>query len=82
MTGRALAMASLHFIPQSQPVMVDCDITKILEKEVKPLFSRRSTAEKHLNERFSRTKAAHTAKATQQWCKKNLTNLIERDEWP
>ena len=25
---------------------------------------------------------AHTANATQQWCKKNLPTFIEKDEWP
>ena len=43
MTGRGLT--SLHFIPQGQTVMAEYYITKILEKEVKPLFSRRSTTE-------------------------------------
>ena len=36
---------SLHFIPQGQTVTEEYYITKILEKEVKPLFSRRSTTE-------------------------------------
>ena len=37
MTGRGLT--SLHFIPQGQTVAAEYHVTKILEKEVKPLFS-------------------------------------------
>ena len=67
-------------------------ITKILEKEVKPLFSRRSTTEEPVKRKLFTNKSsatfiqdgapAHTAKATQQWCKKNLSNFIRKDEWP
>ena len=56
MTGRGLT--SLHFIPQSQTVTAEYYTTKILEKEVNPLFSRRSTTEGPVNESFSRTEAA------------------------
>ena len=90
MTGRGLT--SLHFIPQGQTVTAECYITKILEKEVTPLFSRRSTTEEPVkrklftnnsNATFVQDSApAHTAKATQQWCKRNLPNFIQKDEWP
>ena len=90
MTGRGLA--SLHFIPQEQTVKEEYYITKILEKEVKPLFSRRSTTEEPVKRKLFTNKSsatfiqdgapAHTAKATQQWCKKNLPNFIKKDEWP
>ena len=43
MTGSGLT--SLHFIPKVQAVTAEYYVTKILEKEVKPLFSRRSTTE-------------------------------------
>ena len=82
MTGHCLT--SLHFIPQGQTVTADYYITKILEREVKPLFSRRSTTEEPIKRKLFTNKSsatfvqdgapAHTAKVTQQWCKK--------DEWP
>jgi len=89
MTGRGLA--SLHFILQGQTVTAESYITKILEKEVKPLFSRRSNTEEPVKRKLftsnSRVtfvqdgKPAHTAKATRQWCKRNLPNFL-KDEWP
>ena len=39
------SLTSLHFIPQGQTVTAEYYITKILEREVKPPFSRRSTTE-------------------------------------
>ena len=56
MTGRGLT--SLHFIPQGQTVTAEYYITKILEKEVKPLFSRRSTTYR----RACKTNAFHEQK--------------------
>ena len=83
MTGRGLT--SLHFIPQGQTVTAEYCITKILQKEVKPLFSRRSTKEEPVKRNLFTNKSsatfdpdgapAHAAKATQHWCKKNLPNL-------
>ena len=85
MTGRGL-----HFIPQGQTVTAEYYITKILEKEVKPLFSRRSTTEEPVKRKLFTNNSsetlvqdgapAHTAKATQQWCKRNLPNFIAKDE--
>ena len=90
MRGRGLT--SLHFIPQGQTVTAEYYITKILEKEVKPLFSRRSTTEQPVKRKLFTNNSsatfdqdgapAHTAKATQQWCKRNLPNFIQKDEWP
>ena len=90
MTGRGLT--SLHFIPQGQAVTGEYYITEVLEKEVKPLFSCRSTAEEPVKRKlFLKTSSvtfvqdgtlAHTAKATQPWCKKKLRNFIQKDEWP
>ena len=74
MTDRGLG--SLHFIPQGQTVTAEYYVTKILEKEVKPLFSRRSTTEELVKRKLFTNKIcvtfvqdgapAHTAKATQQ----------------
>ena len=85
-------LTSLHFIPQGQTVTAEYYITKILEEEVKPLFSRRSTTEEPVKRKLFTNKSsatlvqdgapADTAKATQQWCKKNLPNFIGNDEWP
>ena len=76
MTGRGLT--SLHFIPQGQTVTAEYYIAKILEKEMKPLFRRRSTTEEPVKRKLFTNKSsvtfvqdgapAHTAKATQQWC--------------
>ena len=46
MTGRSLT--SLHFIQQGQTATAEYYITKLLEKEVKPLFSRRSTTKERV----------------------------------
>ena len=91
MSGRGLT--SLHFIPQGQTVTAEYYITKIrLAEEVKPLFSQRSTTEDPVKRKLFTNNSsatfvqngvpAHTAKATQQWCKRILPNLIQKDEWP
>ena len=91
MSGRGFT--SLHFIPQGQTVTAEYYITKIrLEKEVKPLFSRRSTTEEPVKRKLFTNNSsatfvqdgapAHKAKATQQWCERILPNLIQKDEWP
>ena len=59
---------------------------------MKPLFSRRSTKEEPVKRKLFTNKSsdtfiqdgapAHRAKATRQWCKKNLPNFIKKDEWP
>ena len=59
---------------------------------MKPLFRRRSTTEEPVKRKLFTIKSsmtfiqdgtpAHTAKATQQWCKKNLPHFIKKDEWP
>ena len=84
-TGRGLT--SLLLIPQGQTLTAEYYITKILEKEVKPLFSRRSTTGERVKRMLSTNKSsatfvqngtlAHTciAKTTQQWCKENLPNF-------
>ena len=81
----ARSLTSLHFIPQSQTVREEYYITKILEKEVKPLFSRPSTTEEPVKLFTNKSSAAFVqdgapAKVTQQWCKENLSNFIEKYE--
>ena len=90
MTGRGLT--SLLFILQGQTVTAEYYITKLLEKEVKPHFNRRSTTEEPVKQKLFMDKSsatfvqggapAHTAKATQQRCKKNFPNFLQKDEWP
>ena len=84
------------YFPTFHPARTDCNgrvlHTKILEREVKPLFSRRSTTEEPVKRKLFTNNSnaslvqdgapAHTAKATQQWCKRNLPNIIQKDEWP
>ena len=69
-------VTSLHCIPQGQTVTAEYYITKILEKEVTPLFSRRSTTEEPVKRKLFTNKSsatfiqdgapAHTAKAVVQ----------------
>ena len=86
-----MALLSYIFIRLGQTVKAKYYITKILEKEVKPLFSRKSTKEEESVKRklFTNKSSAtsiqdgapaHTAKATQQCCKKYLPNFIKKDE--
>ena len=87
MTGRGLT--SLHFILQGQTVTVEYYITKTLEKEVKPLFRRRSTTEEPVKRKLFTNKSSATSvqdgapahTATQPWCMKNLPNFIQKSEW-
>ena len=61
-------------------------ITKILEKEMKPLFSCRSTTEEPVKWKLFTHRSSATlvqdgttalmTKTTQQWCKRNLSNFI------
>ena len=86
------SLTSLHFILQGQTVTAYYYIIKILEKEVKPLFSRHSTTEEPVKRKLFTNKSsaifvqddapAHTASATQLWCKKTLPNFIGKDECP
>ena len=88
MTDRGLT--SLYFIPHGQTVTAEYYVTKILEKEVRPLLSRRFTTENPIKRKLFMNKSgstfvqdgasAHTAKATPQWCKKTLPNFIQKDE--
>ena len=50
MTGRGLT--SLYFIPQGQTVTAEYYVTEILEKEVRPLLSRRFTTEKPIKRKL------------------------------
>ena len=76
--GRGLT--GIHFLPQGQTLTDDYYIKNILEKQVKPVLHR-----KNVNEATDKRKLfssnrhmtfvqdgapAHSAKATQVWCKK------------
>ena len=59
---------------------------------MKPLLSRRSTTEEPVKRKLFTNNGsaifvhdgapAHMAEATQKWCKRNLPNFIQTDEWP
>ena len=57
MTGRSLTL--LHFMKQGQTVMADY-ITKILQKEVSPHFSGRSTTEEPVKRKLFTNKSSAT----------------------
>ena len=73
-------------------VTADYYMENILKKEVKPLPRRRSATEAVDKQKlFSSNKQmtlvqdgapAHTAKATQALCGKNLPNFVAKTEWP
>ena len=50
----------LHFNPQGQTVTAEYYIIKILEKEVKPLFSRKSTTENPVKRQLFMNKSSAT----------------------
>ena len=60
MTGRGLTSLHFNFIPQGQTVTAEYYITKILEKEVKPLFSRRFTTEEPVKRKIFTNKSSAT----------------------
>ena len=85
-------LRSLHFIPQGQTVTVEYIITKILQKEGKPLFSPRSSTGEPVKRKLFTDKSSatfiqgdtptHTAIASQQRCKRNFPNFIQKEELP
>lgn len=90
MTGRGLT--KLHMLPTGQTLTSEYYINQILEKEVKPLTSRRQVTGGPIERKLFSSKKemtfvqdgapAHTSKATQTWCQKNLPNFIAKDGWP
>ena len=87
MTGRELK--KLHMLPTGQTLTSEYYINQILEKEVKPLTSRRQVTGGPIERKLFSSKKemtfaqdgaqAHTLKATQTWCKKNLPNFIAKN---
>ena len=90
MTGRGLT--TLHMLPTGQPLTCEYYINQILEKEVKSLTSRRQVTGGPIERKLFSSKKemtfvqdgapAHTSKATQTRCQKNLPNFIAKDGWP
>ena len=90
MRGRGLTR--LHILPSGQTLTSEYYIKEILEKEVKPLTSRRQVTGGPTERMFFRSKKAmtfvqdsaplHTSKAAQTWCLNNLPNFIPKDDWP
>ena len=90
MTGRG--PTKLHMLPTGQTLTSEYYINQILEKEVKPLTSRRQVTGGPIERKLFSSKKemtfvqdgapAHTSKATQTWCQKNLPNFIAKDGWP
>ena len=90
MTGRGLA--KLRTLPTGQTLTSEYYINQILEKELKPLTSRRRVTGGPIERKLFGSKKettfiqdgalAHTLKPTQTWCQKNLPNFIAKDGWP
>ena len=90
MTGRGLTR--LHILRSVQTLTFEYYVKEILEKEVKPLTSRRQVTGGPMERKlFSSNKAmtfaqdgapAHTSKVAQTWCHKNLPKFIPKDVWP
>ena len=88
--GRGLT--KLHMLPTGQTLTSEYYINQILEKEVKPLTSRHQVTGGPIERKFISSKKemtfvqdgapAHTSKASQTWCQKNLPNFIAKDGWP
>ena len=83
MTGRGLT--KLHMLPTSQTLTSEYYINQILEKKVTPMTSRRQLTGGPIERKLFSSKKemtfvqdgapAHTSKATQTWCQKNLQTL-------
>ena len=88
--GRGLT--KLHMLPTGQILTSEYYINQILDKEVKSLTSRRQVTCGPIERKLLSSKKemtfvqdeapAHTSKATQTWCQKNLPNFIAKDGWP
>ena len=90
MRGRGLTR--LHILPSGQTLTSEYYIKEILEKEVKPLTSRRQVTGGPTERMFFRSKKAmtfvhygappQTSKAAQTRCLNNLPNFVPKDDWP
>ena len=89
MTGRGLS--KLHLPPTGQTLTSEYYINQILGKEVKPLTSRHQVTGVPIERKLYSSKKettfvqdgepAHTSKATQKWCQKNLSKFIAKGGW-
>ena len=90
MTDRGLT--KLLMLPTCETLTSEYYINQILEKDVKPLTSRRQVTGGSIERKLFSSKKemtfvqdgapAHTSKATQTWCQENLPNVIAKDGWP
>ena len=89
MTARGLT--KLHIILQKTYVNSNYYISKILEKEVKPAFSRTKISIDYVTKLFSRNcdelfqqdgARAHTSTATITLLDKNIGQYIPPEDWP
>ena len=90
MTGRRLT--KLHMLSTGRTLTCEYYINQALEKIVKPLTSRRQVTGGPIERKLFSSKKemtfvqdgalAHTSKASQTWCQKNLPNFIAKDGWP
>ena len=90
MTGCGLT--KLYMLPTGQTLTTEYYINQIFEKEVKRLTSRRQVTGSPIERKLFSSKKemtfvqdgalAHTSKASQTWCQKNLPNFIAKDGWP
>ena len=86
----ARGLTNLHIIPQKMNVISDYYIHDILEKEVKPAFSRMQTStDLTATKLFSRNREgmfqqdgahAHTSKATITWLDANIKHYIPPED--
>ena len=90
MTDRGLT--KLHMHRTGQTLTSEYYIDQILEKEVKPFTSRLQVTGGPIERKLFSSKKemtfvqdgapAHTSKATQTWCQKNLPSFVAKDGWP
>ena len=88
----ARGLTNLYIIPQKMNVNSNYYIHEILEKEVKPAFSRTQTStDLTATKLFSRDgegmfqqdgARAHTSEATIAWLDANIKHYIPPDDWP
>ena len=88
MTGRGLT--GLHFIPQGETLTADYYINNTLEKDAKPLFRRKNNVNEAIdklklfssNRHMAFVRSQGRPPPPQAWCKRNLSNFIEKTSWP
>ena len=86
------ALSELHVVPQKQSVNSEYYISEILSKTCADALNRRAARGNVLQRRLLPDMStavlmqdgapAHTAVATQQWCRDNLQAFWSKEEWP